>query len=338
MRLVLVAVVAACGSTTIRPVDVVTVPTNGVVEEPIAAAAYDTKMADLRATLARGGVEIDTRPVVETCVGSDLGGRCVRCEVARRADTAGLEPDMIDAIAVAFARYPDTAFAAIELRHVALCRTIRYSDDPGSGPAGVAVVGGKRVLISIEHFRGELSYDAFTIEQVVHHEVFHMLDYAINAAHADSDPSWRALNPPGFAYHAPAEHTRTRPAGFVDIYATTNETEDRASVFEYLLGQPSRLCELAKLDAIVAAKTRAVWKRAAGLVGEARLSRAAPCVAELIRTRTHKARSGPRSRGRHPRARSRSRLRLPDGSSRSDRRCLAGTLRRSVCEDEGLRH
>ena len=77
---------------------------------------------------------------------------------------------------------------------------------------------------------------------------------------------------------AGASPATIRPAGFVNVYATTNEVEDRASTFEYLIGQPSRLCEIAAHDPTVARKVGVVWKRVAKVMSEKLLRRYAPCV------------------------------------------------------------
>ncbi|HSD89510.1 MAG TPA: hypothetical protein VLB44_18395 [Kofleriaceae bacterium] len=277
----MMAITVGCAAS-IRPADVTTKPTNAN-DRTMSAEDFSARSARLRATLARNHIAIDTEPVIETCAGSDLHGRCVRCDVAGVADTAGFDPDMLDAISLAFAVYPEKALAGMHLEHVALCSKIRFSDEPDVGPAGVAMLGERRVLVSIEPFHGGLDYETFTIEQVVHHELFHMLDDAAQpGAHADRE--WAALNPKGFAYRDPADK-QVRPDGFVDGYATTNDDEDRASTFEYLMGQPDKLCELAKHDPILAAKTRVVWKRAAKVVGERLLRRSAPCVIGLRHAR-----------------------------------------------------
>lgn len=242
-------------------------------------ADFAAATSRLRATLARNHIAIDTDSVIETCTGHDLNGKCVRCDVAGVGDTAGIEPDMIDAIALAFAAYPDRALAALDLDHVALCSKIRFSNDDGVSPAGVAMLGEARILLSIEAFHGDRQYESFTIGQVVHHELFHVLDESARAG-AATDREWAALNPKGFAYRDPADR-QVRPHGFVNGYATTDDDEDRASTFEYLIGQPEKLCELAKSDKVLAAKVRVVWKRAAKVVGDAVLRRAASCVGKL---------------------------------------------------------
>lgn len=266
---VAIALLVGCGG----PVPRATEPA-----DRIAPDTFAWKLAGLRATLARSDVALEDGDVVRTCEGLHEAGACVRCEVATHADTSGLDPEMIDGAAIAFARYPTAVLAAARLERVALCRRIRYEgDDPERGPAGVADLAGRRVLVSIEHFAGTPHrYAVFTIEEVVHHEVFHLLDHATQGERALDDREWRALNPPAFSYRDPAIDGE-RPAGFVNTYATTNELEDRASVFEYLMGHPSWLCEIAAADPIVAKKATLVWRRVARVTGEAFLERHAAC-------------------------------------------------------------
>jgi len=246
---------------------------------------YAARIAGLRATLARNHVEIDTDPVIDTCDRHHdrARSRCVRCEVASRANTGGVDPSLIDAVAIAFAAYPPSLLAAAKLEHVALCRTIRIQGEPDErAPAGVAIIEQQRLLISVEQFvDGAALYEHFSIGQVVHHEVFHLFDHATSGEGATTDRAWEAINPPGFAYQDPAVVVEQRPAGFVNRYATTNAVEDRATVFEYLLGQPTELCEIANVDPVVAAKTKLVWKRVARVTGTKLLRQHAPCVESI---------------------------------------------------------
>ncbi|MDX2090229.1 MAG: hypothetical protein SFX73_20385 [Kofleriaceae bacterium] len=240
---------------------------------------FATRISGLRATLARSDIAIDTDPVLETCAGDHHGpaSRCMRCDVATRENTGGVDPSLIDGVALAFAAYPPAFLDAAKLEHVALCRSIRWQDGDKRPPAGVAISDQRRLMISVEYFvDGSPLYEDFTISQVVHHEVFHLFDRATSGA--KSDREWATLNPRGFEYRDPAVSAATRPAGFVNTYATTNELEDRATVFEYLLGQPRRLCEIADEDPVVAAKVAAVWRRVARVVGVKLLRQHAPCV------------------------------------------------------------
>jgi hypothetical protein len=240
----------------------------------IDASTFTTRVASLRATLARSKVALDTTPVLAACGVHHGIDDCLRCELASRTDTSGVDPDIIDAVAIAFAHYPTAVLRAAHLDHVALCRRIAYDhahDEPD--PAGVAIYGDQRLMISLAVFSATAheGHGDFSIEQVVHHELFHMLDRATQGAAVEDDHAWHALNPPRFAYRAPAPLTASRPTGFVNAYATTNELEDRASVYEYMMGQPEELCALARLDPIVAAKAKLVRSRVAAIVGDSRL-------------------------------------------------------------------
>lgn len=271
MRWALLLFAVGCAAP-VRPVEPPREPANLMDSETFA-----NRISGLRATLARNGISIDTEPVIETCGGDHHGSRCVRCDVATRDNTGGVDPSLIDGVALAFAMYPPSLLEATQLQHVALCRSIRIEGSNERAPAGVAISDQHRLMISVEYFvDGAPASEEFSISQVVHHEVFHLFDRATSAASGDRE--WAALNPRGFEYRNPAVSERTRPAGFVNTYATTNELEDRATVFEYLLGQPTRLCEIAREDPVVAAKTATVWRRVAKVAGDKVLKLHAPCV------------------------------------------------------------
>jgi hypothetical protein len=243
---------------------------------------FASRVSGLRATLARSGVAIDTQAVIDSCEGEHRSAKCVRCEVASRENTGGVDPELIDAAAIAFALYPPKLVAATGVKHLALCRTIRILGSTERAPAGVALSSDHRVMISVEQWvEGAPLYRDDSIGQVVHHEMFHLFDHETSGATVYADREWAALNPPGFAYRDPAVDADARPSGFVNKYATTNELEDRATVFEYLLGQPAVLCEIAARDKAVAAKIKTVWKRIAKVTGEKLLRQHASCVESI---------------------------------------------------------
>lgn len=268
VRIAFVVALAACGQPAQRV---------GAAEpvELVAPGDFTSRISGLRATLARSGIEIDETPVIETCHGADTAGKCVRCELMTRERTSGLDPDLLDAVSIAFAHYPPGTLAKANILHVALCRSIRFSDNPDDGPAGLAMLGDRRILLSVEHFIDH-HVDGFTIEQIVHHEVFHMFD-----THLANDKEWQALNRPGFVYKDPAGSVR--PPGFVNAYATTSDAEDRASTFEMLVSDPKKLCDLAARDPVLAKKTKLVWKRIAPVIGAPVMKRWAACAAKLAK-------------------------------------------------------
>ncbi len=253
-----VAIAAAGAGGCVQPAQRVELEEPAEPVDVIQSDDYSSRIAGLRATLARNGIAIDTQPEIETCNGSDTKGRCVKCDLATRERTSGLDPDLLDAVSIAFGRYPPGTLAKANIQHVALCRKIRFSGSPDDGPAGLAMLGERRVLVSVEHFIGDHAYDSFTIEQ-------------------------EALNPPGFAYEEPKSLAGDRPVGFVDRYALTSDAEDRASTFEVLMSHPQKLCEYAAKDPVLAKKVKIVWKRIAPIVGEAHLKRWAGCAKKLVK-------------------------------------------------------
>ena len=138
----------------------------------------------LRATLARDNIELDTAPVIDTCDVPRSDRNCARCEVATVLDQ--IDPELIDQMAIAFARWPSSVRKAARLEHVAFCKTITY-EGKDHGPAGLADPNTHRVYISVEYFRG--AGTSFSIEATVHHEVFHLLDYETQGAHWMADRS-----------------------------------------------------------------------------------------------------------------------------------------------------
>jgi hypothetical protein len=227
----------------------------------------DARLVGLRATLSRSGIALDDVPRVESCKTSHFGDRCVRCDVARRDNTAGIDPSLIDSAAIAFAMYSPTFLAATHVEHVTLCRTIEVADGE-LPPAGMALLDQQRILVSVSEYQ---QANDFTIDRVIHHELFHLLDYA--GEHFHVDPEWDALNPRGFAYHDPdmlyqnRDLAVQRPNGFVLSYATQNEVEDRASTFELVLARPEQLCEIAAKDPIVAKKAALIKARVRKVAG-----------------------------------------------------------------------
>ena len=268
MRAALALVLVACGSP-------------GSAHVPHEVLPYDREFVAssqrLRATLGRDGIQLATTPVLRTCEEPTPDRECARCDVATVLDE--IDPELVDRMAIAFARYPTSIRKAARLEHVAFCSAITYEGKSDHGPAGLASPSDHRVFISVEYFRG--SGRGLSIEAAVHHEVFHLLDFETLGARALADTEWRDLNPTGFAYAGPNGVTK-RPAGFVNAYALTNEVEDRASTFEYLMDRPDELCEIAAKDRIVARKVRLLWQRVSRLDGAKLLGVTAPCATKSV--------------------------------------------------------
>jgi len=253
--------------------------------EPVfpAMPTYTGRIVDLRTTLARAGIRLETRgteQVISTgwCDSEDpakVSAGCTRCELM--AETDPFELAVIEALTIAIDRYPTNVLDAAKIESVALCRRFDQARTAGH-IAGTADLQGRRLLINLESF-GEQKYDPdeeFTVEDIVHHELYHLLEYATMEDMMTSDTQWGVLNPSGFEYRDPASG-HGRPSGFVNVYATTSPLEDRASVFQFLMARPTELCSMAEGDPVVLAKATLVWNRVATVAGDEALRLRATC-------------------------------------------------------------
>jgi len=253
-----VGLVVACGGSHTPESPVQVIP-----EDP----TFRERTAMLHATLARNGIQLDDEPTIMTCESADAERKCTRCDVATGMD--GIDPELVDRVALAIASYPDVLLRAARIERFALCRELRYVGED-DGPVGLAELSKRRIMISVGYFnRG----DGRGVEQVVHHEFFHLFDFATLGG-AMADREWAALKPRGFEYRDPA--TGSPPKGFVNAYATTNEIEDRASVYEYMMSAPE-LCTLAARDPVVAAKVKRLGQRLEAVAGKAFVKKHARC-------------------------------------------------------------
>lgn len=275
----LVVLLAACGMQ----------PPPKQTEFPTLAPSdtYHTRIAGLRTTLGRAGIALRvaaldpafaTADCETTTPRADFGG-CARCELAGEATP--VDGAVIEAATRAFRLYPTEVLVASKIDHVAVCREIVYAKDAQiDHPAGLADVNGGGLLISLKYFldRTYTGHSDFTVDDIAHHEVFHLLEHAQMRAEMLHDPEWNLHNPIGFEYSEVAR-TEPRRTGFVNAYAATNAIEDKASVYEYLMAHSEDLCELARTDETLRIKTRIIWRRVRIAVGtDSFLRSAAPCV------------------------------------------------------------
>jgi hypothetical protein len=268
VRGVVLIYVAACATPRPPP------PPDWPTLEPL-SPAYNARIVGLRTSLGRAAIRLEMKGVEDTihsatCTDSyarRLQTGCLRCELVGDGDP--IDDDMLDALKTAFDRYPTEFLRATHIEHVSLCKHIEYEDMTREfGTAGTVDFTRRRLFISVESFLDRV-YDAsgsFTVEDIVHHELFHLIEHE-HMSRDMSDPEWRVQNPIGFEYR-PAPPGAERPTGFVNAYASTNEIEDRASTFQYLMARPADLCEIAREDAIVRAKLKLVWTRVAKLAGD----------------------------------------------------------------------
>jgi hypothetical protein len=252
-----------------------------------APAAYNSRVVALRTSLGRAAIALElagkTTTIRSTACDEPEESRvqagCARCELAGESDA--LDGAVLEALTAAFNAYSADALEATHIERVALCKTLTY--DNRRPPAGTVDLHARRLLLSVAPFIGHRykTTGPVTTDDIVHHELFHMLEFERMRANYVDDPEWRLHNPQGFAYEDGAEE-RPRQVGFVDEYAASAEVEDKASVFQYLMARPDELCTVGATDPIVRAKTRLLWERVVPLLGDATLRARASCAAAWL--------------------------------------------------------
>jgi hypothetical protein len=243
-------------------------------------ASTQQPMAQLRATLERAKIRVETRNAVKevrsrSCDDPTLP--CLRCDVASATDVAYTK--RFATLARTFARYPTHVLEAAQIERVTLCTTL---EEVGlqSRLVGVADLEARRLLVNLVGFIWEADDPE---DQTVHHELFHLLDWALRPATYEDDPEWSKLNVADFAYGTNFE---TEQQGFVTGYAKTNVIEDRACVFQYLMVQPDATCARAERDPILAAKIALLIQRLADRIDITFLTDRARCTDLSRRPRT----------------------------------------------------
>ena len=152
------------------------------------------------------------------------------------------------------ARYPRRFLTQSRLRRVVVTRSLSEGGAP---------------IPSLPNLEGALLLDADAPEaflrRLVHHEVFHFVDYA-GDDQLKSDPSWQRLNDRWFVYGSGGRYARAPGSarltadlpGFVSKYATSGLEEDKAETFAFLMAAPARLEAIATRDTVIRAKISAL--------------------------------------------------------------------------------
>lgn len=98
------------------------------------------------------------------------------------------------------------------------------------------------------------------IRIVIHHELFHYIDWVDDFSYEDE--GWEELNVPGFKYGKGGEYEREwikldpDAKGFINHYSTSALEEDRAEIYQYLIGCPDEA--LNNKDEIVQKKVKRI--------------------------------------------------------------------------------
>jgi len=220
----------------------------------VPAAAQHPRASDAAARIERdSGVRV---LVAQRPFELALGHGPVHCQ----AVSEKLVVDALATLEQELAKYPSGCLGRVRMRRVLLCRDLHE---------------GWMSIPSLPNYRHTLLLDANAssayLRRVVHHEVFHFLDFAVDED-LQQDPQWVSLNPAGFEYggggrvmrHVPPAWQVERP-GFVSSYAQSALEEDKAEVFSMWMSDPAKLHRLASDDRVVVAKMRALREQVVAL-------------------------------------------------------------------------
>jgi hypothetical protein len=115
-------------------------------------------------------------------------------------------------------------------------------------------------------------FDPMYPTEVIHHEIFHFLDWKALGNNYRKDPEWVALNDPsdfkygagGIAYHQESKTTGTKRLadgikGFLNYYSTTGVEEDKAEIYKSLILFPEEM--LNHSDRVIKRKAETIKMR-----------------------------------------------------------------------------
>lgn len=94
------------------------------------------------------------------------------------------------------------------------------------------------------------NYDKVYEKRVIHHEYYHMIEYALHGTYYYRDPNWISFNRKGFTYGSGGSSPSCQKygtgalihpqIGFINNYSTCGIEEDRADIFGTLLTDEER--------------------------------------------------------------------------------------------------
>ena len=126
-----------------------------------------------------------------------------------------------------------TSIKALTLVHDIEFRTDSYTQDRKGCPE---YKNTKSIVFSVD----ETNFAYIRI--VLHHEFFHFIDFADDQSYDDEE--FESLNEGGFEYGEGGDSERQwikldkNMRGFINHYSTTDLAEDRAEIYQYLIGCP----------------------------------------------------------------------------------------------------
>ena len=152
--------------------------------------------------------------------------------------------------------YPKTFMKKSKIKNVVFVNNIQFSTESFTQyRAGCPETNETQSLILSAQERNFLY-----IRIVIHHELFHYIDWVDDLSYEDDQ--WKNLNTEGFKYGKGGENEREwiqldpSVKGFINHYSTSALQEDRAEIYQYLIGRPDEAIN--NSDAIVKRKVRRI--------------------------------------------------------------------------------
>lgn len=167
---------------------------------------------------------------------------------------------LLGTLAEELRRYPPGLFRRARFRRILFCGGLRQAGQP---------------ITSLPNLEQTLLIDASAsaqfLRRLVHHEVFHFMDYS-DDDQLKRDPAWEKLNQPDFSYGsggrflrdpAASEWSEEQP-GFLSRYAASAVEEDKAELFSFMMTAPQAVKRRISVDSVLRAKVGAIENQLMG--------------------------------------------------------------------------
>lgn len=187
-------------------------------------------------------------PADPSCKPSSIDG--IHAQVSACVPSLDHVRKSLPVISESLALYPPDFLRAIGLKGVVLCRGLSFR---GQRRGHVPVLGQGYLLAEVDPG----TYSLQRRYTSLHHELWHMADYAqFGRSYDKSDPEFTERNPAGFAYdarggHYHRQHIRNHPSQlpeFLNTYSTASVAEDKAEVWAHLIWHPEVIAANATLQ------------------------------------------------------------------------------------------
>jgi hypothetical protein len=197
------------------------------------------------------------RSELKTTSCAAIGASCFTCTLAPSDEDAPPGESDVRFISSVVWRGPASLLRAAGLKRIAICTAIDFA---GTADYDFGIVGG-----TIDHYSGTL-FVKTEVEplKVFHHELYHLFDRATMGDDAGTDAEFSALNPADFQY---GRASSPPDVGFMDMHATRNVREDKATMYGLMAGRPHEMCATFAKDPIQHAKAELIRKRIRAAIG-----------------------------------------------------------------------